>query len=173
MNGTRLIPPYSPSFQLSLLEHHPALSHSASPRSFYIILMLDHLLDSPLTLEVAFNAMKSTTYGDPPKDTHGRNYREHALKPKSIVFGHLGSRDRPRSSRHAIKLGQKAYIEYVISKSQPPLPYVLQDRLCGGCRLIDFCELFLKGLKVISQWTPLPISVSLNSVHPNLEARRI
>ena len=109
--------------------------------------MLDHLLDSPFTLEVAFNAMKSTTYGDPQKDTHRRNCREHALKPKSVVSGHLGSRDRPRTSRHAIKLGQKAYIEYVIFKSQPPLPYVLQDRLCGGCRLIDFCELFLKGLE--------------------------
>ena len=90
--------------------------------------------------------MKSTTYGDPQKNTHCRNSREHALKPKSIVSGRLGSRDRRRSSRHAIKLSQKAYIEYVISNSRPPLPYVLQDKLCRGCRLIDFRELFFKGL---------------------------
>ncbi len=90
--------------------------------------------------------MKSTSYRDPQKDTNCRNSRKHAAKPKSTVSGRLESRDRQRSSRHAVKLSRKASIEYSISNSHPPFPYALRDQLCRRCRVFDFCELFSKGL---------------------------
>ena len=99
-----------------------------------------------MTLQVTSDAIKSTSYRDPQKDTNCRNSRKHAAKPKSTVSGRLGSRDRQRSSRHAVKLSRKASIEYSISNSHQPFPYALRDQLCRRCRVMDFCKLFSKGL---------------------------
>ena len=90
--------------------------------------------------------MESTSYRDPQKDTNCRNSREHAARPKATVSGRLGSRNRRRSSRHAIKPPRKASIQDSSFNSHQPFPYALRDQLCRRCRVFDFGELFSKGL---------------------------